>query len=186
MLCNIWYIHLFSYIYIYNIHISQLQFLNIKLLQFRCSFIFCRSLHGQNDHSGQITDYPRISKSHLFFAWQKFMTFAVLLDPEAIRTMSPWESNGPPKRVSECTWMCRFPSPRIQIHKSVMDAMNEINRALVRHFSWAIKNSMEFLHPWNTMGKVRTICICIDLWMHRGVIFSKKAIRHPPSQDGLL
>lgn len=34
------------------------------------------------------------------------------------------------------------------------------------------------LHPWNTMGKVRKICICIDLWMHL-VIFSKKAIRHP-------
>ena len=179
MLCNIWYIHLFSYIYRYinNIHISQLQFLNIKLLQFRCSFIFCRSLHGQNDHSGQITDYPRISKSHLFFAWQKFMTFAVLLDPEAIRTMSPWESNGPPKRVSECTWMCRFPSPRIQIHKSVMDAMNEINRALVRHFSWAIKNSMEPASmEHHGQGKK-------DLYLHRFVdapsdIFFD-AIRHP-------
>lgn len=104
----------------------------------------------------------------------------ILLHPEAMRTMSPlgiqWASQ---TGIWMDPWMCRFLSPRIQIHKSVMDAMNEINRALgKRHFSWAIRNSMEFLRPWNTMDKVRKICICIDLWMHL-VIFSKKAIRHP-------
>ena len=182
-------IYICSLVYIYNIHISQLQFLNVKLLQFRCSFIFCRSLHGQNDHNGQITDYPRISKSHLFFAWQKFMTFAANFawsrsHENYVTVGIQWASQ---TGIWMDPWMCRFLSPRIQIHKSVMDAMNEINRALgKRHFSWAIRNSMEFLRPWNTMDKVRKICICIDLWIHRGVIFSKKAIRHPPSQDGLL
>ena len=59
------YYHYVIYIYIYmyvnfHIHISQLQFGDVKLSDSIWLGIFCRSLQGQNNHSGQITYYPRI------------------------------------------------------------------------------------------------------------------------------
>ena len=109
-----------------------------------------------------------------------WLLLQILLDPEAMRTMSPWESNGPPKRVSEwilgCVGFFHLGS------KSISPLWTRWMRSIEpweKGISVELSETPWNLHPWNTMGKVRKICICIDLWMHRGVIFSKKAIRHP-------